>query len=134
VPGAYRWLCRISGGVVLAGGLGLGALFCAYHAPGGVELAVRLGPNGAYFAGFAGTGLLAWGGALLAAARTPALARGVGTASAFALAAAALQRMLAWLLGDYAALGELPRVEAALFLVWALAFVWLRPPRAAGAA
>jgi hypothetical protein len=29
--------------------------------------------------------------------------------------------------GDYAAIGELPRIEAGLLLVWALAFVWLRP-------
>jgi hypothetical protein len=55
----------------------------------------------------------------------------VGTASALGLVLAAIQRMVAWLMGDYALLGELPRIEAALCLLLALGFVWLRPAPAA---
>ena len=37
-------------------------------------------------------------------------------------------RMTAWLIGDYYVwLGSLPRLEVALFLLIALAFLWLRP-------
>jgi hypothetical protein len=101
--------------------------FYGYHAGQG-DTPLRMGPNGAYFAGFAGTALLGWGGSLLAATRWQGrLARAIGTATAVAFVFAALQRMVAWLVGDYAAIGELPRVEAGLLLLWALAFVWLRP-------
>ncbi len=124
----YAVLCGVSGAVLLLAGAGLTFSFYAHHA-GQPSNVMRLGPGGAYFAGFAGTALLGWGGALLAALRGPGrLARGVGTATAVALVFAALQRMAAWLVGDYAALGELPRIEAGIFLVWALAFVWMRPP------
>jgi membrane glycosyltransferase len=46
----------------------------------------------------------------------------------------ALYRMAVWVMGDVWWLGELPRIEAALFLLIALAFVWLRPTRAASEA
>jgi hypothetical protein len=40
-----------------------------------------------------------------------------------------LYRMLAWVVGDYHVFpGSILRAEAALFLVLALAFIWLRPP------
>ena len=108
--------------------------FYGYHAGQG-DTPLRMGPNGVYFAGFAGTALIGWGGSLLAATRWRGpLARAIGTATAGAFVFAARQRMVAWLVGDYAAIGELPRIEAGLFLVWALAFVWLRPqPVAEGA-
>ena len=41
----------------------------------------------------------------------------------------ALYRLWAWLMGDYHFLGNLLRVEAVIFLLLALAFVWLRPPK-----
>jgi hypothetical protein len=53
----------------------------------------------------------------------------VGTATAFALVLMALYRILGWLMGDYAYLGDVLRGEAVFFLVLALAFVWLRPTR-----
>ena len=37
--------------------------------------------------------------------------------------------MVAWLVGDYHALGNLPRIEAGILLALALAFLWLRPAR-----
>jgi hypothetical protein len=40
-------------------------------------------------------------------------------------------RIGAWVVGDYyAVFGELPRIEAGVFLLVALALVWLRPVRA----
>ncbi|MEN8184017.1 MAG: hypothetical protein ABFS46_15935 [Myxococcota bacterium] len=132
---AYPILCGVSGALLLLVGIALTVSFYGYHLPGGGGgSALRVGPSGAYFAGFAGTALLGWGGALIGAMRWPGLARSLGTASALALVLAALQRMVAWLMGDYAALGELPRVEAAVLLLWALAFVWLRPAPAVGGA
>jgi hypothetical protein len=116
--------------VLLLMGAALSLSFYGYHAGQG-DTPLRMGPNGAYFAGFAGTGLLGWGGSLLAATRWPGrLARAIGTATAVAFVFAALQRMVAWLVGDYAAIGELPRIEAGILLVWALAFLWLRPQAA----
>ena len=54
--------------------------------------------------------------------------RTVSTATVFLLALMAVIRMVAWLIGDYAAwLGDLPRSEATLFLLLALALVWTRP-------
>jgi len=83
-----------------------------------------------YFVAFTGCALVAWGGGLLGAARRPEGSRALGTATAVGLVLAALYRMVAWLMGDYAFLGNLLRGEAALFLLLALAFVWLRPPAA----
>jgi len=83
---------------------------------------------GYYMMGFAGTLLVAWGGCLVAAVRTPEAARGIGTATAVALVLNAVFRMLAWFSGEYAEVGNLPRVEAAIMLLLALGFIWLRPP------
>ena len=49
-------------------------------------------------------------------------------ATAVALVLSAIYRMAAWVIGDYHSWGQLPRVEATIFLLLALAFVWLRPP------
>jgi len=126
--GAYRGLCGALGLLLVASGALLFAGFFGYHGPGS-EPALPTGPVGFYFVGFAGSALVAWGGCLLAAARSPGAARGVGTATAVGFLLCALMRMAAWLVGDYhALLGELPRVEAACFLLLALALVWLRPP------
>jgi len=71
---------------------------------------------------------VAWGGCLLGAARRPREARAVGTATAVGLVMCGVYRMLAWVVGDYYVFpGGVLRAEAALFLVLALAFLWLRP-------
>jgi hypothetical protein len=133
---AYRILCAIWGGLLLVAGLGFvvgffGALLPGGEVPGPLS---PIGPNGVYFMAFAGCALVGWGGALLGIARTPEADSGVGAWTAFALVLMALYRMLAWLMGDYARLGDVLRLEAALFLVVALAFVWLRPRRASAGA
>jgi len=124
----YRWLCGALGLLLSIGGLAAYAGFFRFHGPG-AEPTLPTGPVGFYFVGFAGSALVAWGGCLLAAARHPATARGVGTASAVGFLLCALMRLVAWLVGDYhALLGEVPRVEAGILLLAALALVWLRPP------
>lgn len=131
---AYAVLCGAWGALTLVAGAALFLAFFAFHAPGSRTFGpVRVGPWGAYFMAFAGCALVAWGGALLGVARRPDLGRSVGTATALACSLAALQRMVAWVVGDYHAVGDLPRVEAALLLAVALAFVWLRPPHAVAA-
>ena len=114
---------------MLLGGLGGFASFFAYHAPNsqGIEL-FPMGPNGHYMLALAGCALVAWGVVLIGAARHPSQARSVGTASALGLVLCGLHRMVAWIVGDYALMSDFLRAEAALFLLLALAFVWLRPP------
>jgi len=90
-----------------------------------------VGPNGAYFVAFTGSCLVAWSGCLLGAARHPTAAPWIATATSFGLVLNAVYRMAAWFVGDYHALGELPRIEAGIFLALALAFLWLRPTRTA---
>lgn len=124
---AYRALCGIVGAVFAAYGLLLFAAFFAYQRPGS-EAPLPGGPFAHYFAATAGCALTALGGALAAGAIRGDLARSLVTATAFALVLLALMRMLAWFSGDYhATLGDLPRAEAAAFLLVALALVWLRP-------
>jgi hypothetical protein len=126
---AYALLCAVVGAGMLLGGIGFFLGFFVHHLPGFEPPGpFRLGPYGIYFVAFSGSALAAWGGALLGAARRPAFARSVGTATAAGLVLSGVYRIFAWLFGDYAALGELPRIEAAIFLLVALAFVWLRPP------
>ncbi|MDJ0852572.1 MAG: hypothetical protein QNK04_29740 [Myxococcota bacterium] len=127
---AYRRLCAGLGGLLVLGGVALFASFFGYHAPGG-QPRLETGPVGYYFVGFAGSALVAWGGCLIGASRRPAQARSVGTWSAVALVMMAVMRITGWIMGDYYVWpGELLRVEAVLFLLAALAFVWLRPPEA----
>ena len=122
-------VCVAVGGMWLVAGVALFLQFFRFHAPGGESPALfPMGPNGHYFAAFAGAALVAWGGCLLGAARRPWLGRSVGTATALGLVMCAVARMLAWLVGDYARLGNLPRIEAGVFLCVALALLWLRPP------
>lgn len=128
----FAVLCGSVGGLMVVGGLVLFSLFFRYHAPGGgAPTLLPLGPSAVYFTAFAGCALTAWGGCLLAGARHPGLAGPLATATAVGLVMSAAYRLTAWLVGDYAALGELPRIEAALFLLLALGFLWLRPPPAA---
>lgn len=104
-------------------GLGLVFAFFNYQAPGRTGL-YGMGPSGHYFAAYTGCALVAWGGALVGALRGGAAARTVGTATALALVLLAACRMVAWIFGDYSSLGNILRVEAAIFLALALAFVW----------
>ncbi len=125
---AYRVLCGLFGAALLAVGLLFFLQFFAYQEPGS-EPAIPTGPVGHYFVAFTGCALVGWAGGLLGAARHPGAGRTVGTVTAFALVLSAVYRMVVWLIGHYHVfLGSLPRVEAALFLLLALAFVWLRPP------
>jgi hypothetical protein len=124
----FQVLCGVLGAVWVLVGLALFAGFFRFHAPGGEGFPMfPMGPNGHYFAAFAGCALVAWGGCLIGAARRPGEARSVGTATALGLVLSGLYRMLAWVMGDYAQLGALPRVEAAVMLAVALAVLWLRP-------
>ncbi|MBW2275018.1 MAG: hypothetical protein JRG96_17265 [Deltaproteobacteria bacterium] len=124
---AYRMLSGVLGIAFVVLGASLALAFVTYQEPGRSPT-LPTGPVGHYFAALAGCALLAWGGALLGVARSPWAGRSVGTATAVALVAMALIRMLAWVVGDYYVwLGDIPRLEAGFFLVVALAFVWLRP-------
>jgi hypothetical protein len=61
-------------------------------------------PWGYYILGVAGSALIVWS---------------VG----------AILRLLAWYSGEYREIGDQLRLESGTFLVLALAFIWLRPPR-----
>jgi hypothetical protein len=124
----YRVLCGLVGAFLLLVGVASFVGFFRYHAPGGaLPGPIPVGPGGAYYAAFLGCALVGWGGCLLGASRRPELAPFVGTATAVALTMNASYRIVAWVVGDYAALGDLLRVEAAIMLLLALGFVWLRP-------
>jgi hypothetical protein len=86
---------------------------------------------GLYMMGFAGALLFTWGACLFSAVLNPAVARGVGIATAFGLILNAIFRMIAWFSGEYAEIGNTPRVEAAIMLLLAIGFIWLRPSRIA---
>jgi hypothetical protein len=124
----YRILCGVLGLLLVVLGLAFFAAFFQYHAPGSPPAApIPVGPGGAYFQAMAGCALVAWGGILLGAARRPRAAPWIASVTALALVLNAFYRILAWLVGDYAYLGHLLRVEAAIMLLLALAFVWLKP-------
>lgn len=125
----YRWLCGVVGGLWILAGLGLLLSYFQAMAPGGAaDQVMPMGPSAIYFAAFTGCALVGWGGGLIGAARRPDAGRTVGTITSFALVLMAVYRIAGWLMGDYAFLGNLLRIEAAIFLLLALAFVWLRPP------
>jgi len=129
---AFRALAALTGLLFLGAGAGLFFAFFAYQRPGS-EPPLPMGPLGHYFAAFAGCALIGWGGALLSGARDLRTGRLIAPVTAFSLALLALYRMLGWFMGDYYAwAGEVLRYEAALFLVLALAFVWLRPSAGEG--
>jgi len=108
-------------------GLGLTASFFVYQRPFS-DPGIPTGPVGYYFVAFAGCALIGWGGGLIGAARAPEASRTVTTISAWVFVLMAVVRMAAWVVGDYATwLGDLPRTEASVLLVLALALVWLRP-------
>ncbi len=82
---------------------------------------------GYYILAFAGSALLAWGGSLIAVVRRPEETAGVGTATAAALIAGSIVRLLAWYSGEFRAAADPFRLEAGVLALVALAFVWLRP-------
>jgi len=84
---------------------------------------------GYYILGVAGSALIVWAVALFAAVRAPTLHPGVATATTVGLVLGATLRLLAWYSGEYRPAGDQLRLEAGVFLVLALGFVWLRPPR-----
>ena len=123
----YRVLVGSLGIAFLVFGLAMVGAFFAYQRPDSTPL-MPTGPVGHYFVAFTGCAMIGWAGGLLGAARDPMASRTVSTLTAFVLALMAVIRMVAWLVGDYSAwLGDLPRSEATLFLVLAIALVWLRP-------
>ena len=124
---AYRTLSAILGVAFAAYGLLLFGAFFAYQRPGS-EAPLPGGPFAHYFAATAGCALVAWGGALAAGGIRGELPSSLGTSTALALVLLSLMRTFAWFSGDYYAVtGDLPRAEAAVFLLVALALVWLRP-------
>ncbi|MGH7950209.1 MAG: hypothetical protein ACREQF_13360 [Candidatus Binataceae bacterium] len=136
---AYRTLCAI---LMLAAFLvGLTMLFgfvtgtlAPYSMTGGQSPMPRTDYWGYYWMGFAGCLMITWAAVLASAVRAPAFARGIGTATALGLVINAAFRMVAWFSGEYSEVGNVPRVEAAVMLALAIAFVWLRPPRATATA
>ncbi len=124
---AFRVLSGIIGTMFILFGLALTLSFFGYQQPGSTP-GVPTGPVGHYFIAFAGCALVGWGGGLIGAARDPQASRAIATATVLALVLMSVVRMAAWVVGDYYTwLGELPRAEAAFFLLPALAFLWLRP-------
>ena len=123
----YRFLLGTIGAVAFAFGLALVFSFFVYQWPLSTP-AIPTGPVGYYFVAFTGCALIGWGAGLIGAARAPETSRTIATVSAWLFALMAVVRMTAWVSGDYAGwLGDLPRFEAAVLLVLAMALVWLRP-------
>lgn len=125
-PVSFRVLCAVAGLMLTGVGGTLFASFFVYQAPGSTP-AISTGPMGHYFVAFAGCAVATWGLALINGARKPDAAYILAAPTAFGLVLMALYRMVAWVVGDYYLLGSLLRFEAGLFLLLALAFVWLRP-------
>ncbi len=85
--------------------------------------------QGYFILAFAGCALFAWAGCLIASARAPHENPGIATATAAALIVTALVRLLAWYSGEYWAIRDQLRLEAAVLALMALAFIWLKPRR-----
>ncbi len=125
---AYTLLCWLTGLVFVVSGAAMFGISLVSFAPSAPQLLpFPMGPQSYYFLASTGAALLAWGGCLIAAGRGLG-ARPIGTASALGLVLLAVYRILAWFMADFAWAGELLRVEAGVFLVLALALLWLRPP------
>jgi len=123
----YRLLMGTLGVAGFVFGLALVATFFLYQRPDSVP-GIPTGPIGHYFVAFAGCALMGWAGGLIGAARDPLSSRSVGTMTVVVLTVMAVVRMLAWVIGDYWVwLGDLPRSEATVLLLIAIALVWLRP-------
>ena len=126
----YRTLCWLVGTLMVLLGLAFLGVFLLSVTPGSTPLLpFPIGPQGYYFVAFSGSCLVAWGFCLFGAGRGQG-GRPIGTATAIGLTLGAAYRVLVWVLGDFWWLGGAPRVEAIVLLSMALAFLWLRPPRA----
>jgi hypothetical protein len=126
---AYRILCGFVGALFVLSGVGFVVSFLRSLASGEpMSGPILLDAGGAYFLAFTGCALVGWGGSLLGVARQPHAHRAVGIATPCALVLMAAYRIAAWFSGDYAFLGNILRVEAGGMLLFAAAFVWLRPP------
>jgi hypothetical protein len=131
---AYAILSGLLGTAMLFVGVAFFVSFFAAHAPG-AELSHPVGPNGVYFMAFSGSALVAWGGCLIGQIRASQASRSVATATVLGLVLSASYRIAVWVVGDYWTWpGNLARVEAVVFLLLALAFLWLRPEGARRAA
>ena len=131
---AYAVLSGLVGTTMLFVGVTFFAAFFGAHAPD-AEPSLPVGPNGMYFVAFSGSALVAWGGCLIGQLRASQASRSVATATVIGLVLSATYRIIVWVVGDYWTWpGSLARVEAILFLLLALAFLWLRPEGARGAA
>lgn len=129
-PVPFRVLCAVVGALFTLIGMVLFASFLGYQMPDSTP-SISTGPMGHYFVAFTGCALAAWGLALVNGARRPDAAGILAAPTAFGLVLMALYRMVGWVVGDYYLLGSVLRFEAGLFLMLALAFVWLRPRPAA---
>ena len=131
IPRAYGVLCGVLGTLFVVGGLVLFGAFMASQAPGAAG-PIPTGPAGMYFVAFAGCALIGWGGGLIGASRHPETRRILAGFTVFALVLSALYRMVVWLMGDpYVWLGDVSRLEAAVFRLLALGLLWWMPRRTA---
>ena len=130
---AYRVLCGGVGLGLMLFGMGFVLSYFAALGPGAGETipGVVMGPPALYFMAFSGCALVGWGGALFGVLRdsTSPASRAIGTSTTLALVLSAAYRIGAWFMGESPFPGDLPRVEAGLMLLLALAFLWLRPDR-----
>jgi len=125
LSGLFMVVCLVLGIQLLHGFLANTLMPSSGGAPSGI---VPTDYWGQYLGGFAGCLMITWAAMLVSAVRWPAASRGIGTATAVGLLLNAVFRMIAWFSGEYAEAGNVPRVEASIMLILALAFIWLRPP------
>jgi hypothetical protein len=120
-------LCAVTGVILIVG------FFRALILPSENVGAPLIPANywGFYMAAFAGILLITWAGFLLLALRDPVLARGIGFVTAIGLILNSLLRLVAWASGEFAEVGNVPRVEAAIMLLIALMLIWTTPAREA---
>jgi hypothetical protein len=132
MPGllAYRLLAAVTGAFLLLFGF---VLICGFLDRTLFQIFSRplfaTDAWGYYMVGIAGSGSIVWAAALIALARRPHEHHGVATATTIGLVLGAVLRLLAWYSAEYRPAGDQLRLESAVFLVAALGFLWLRPPR-----
>jgi hypothetical protein len=123
----YAVLSGLLGAGMVFAGAAMFVNFFAAHAPGAIAT-LPVGPNGMYFVAFSGCATIAWGSCLLGQMRRNQASRSVASATVVGLILSATYRIAVWVVGDYHVwIGNLARIEAVLFLLLALAFLWLRP-------
>jgi len=127
---AYRVLAAVTGSFLFLFGF---VFICGFVDRALFQVLARplfdTDPWGYYLLGVAGSGLMVWAVALFATVRAPTLHPGVATATTVGLILGAILRLLAWYSGEYREAADQLRLESGVFLVLALGFIWLRPPR-----